>query len=254
MSCGGWSTMTDRPTRQSQICTGSEGALRLVVIDGHTLLHSVYEDVLESEGFVITAFGRLGSELIPLVRRHSPDAVVLELDLQDLDGITSIRRLTERFPEIPAVVLTTSASQDDITSAFEAGAKGYILKTVELDDLGSMLRQVLDGSIDRAVGYPSAARAQARRFTDRELVVLRLLAEGLSNGEIAARLDRTTQTVKFHLAGIYRKLGVNTRTGAVDAAINAGVMHEAPGAALVDEAETRARRDLDSCAGSSRQL
>jgi len=247
--------MTDRLPRQSQICTGSEGALRLVVIDGHTLLHSVYEDVLESEGFVITAFGRLGSELIPLVRRHSPDAVVLELDLQDLDGITSIRRLTERFPEIPAVVLTTSASQDDITAAFEAGAKGYILKTVELDDLGSMLRQVLDGSIDRAVGYPSAAKTQAaRRFTDRELVVLRLLAEGLSNSEIAARLDRTTQTVKFHLAGIYRKLGVNTRTGAVDAAINAGVMHEAPGAALVDEAETRARRDLDSGAGSSRKL
>jgi DNA-binding NarL/FixJ family response regulator len=215
----------------------------------------VYEDVLESEGFVITAFGRLGSELIPLVSRHSPDAVVLELDLQDLDGITSIRRLTERFPEIPAVVLTTSASQDDITSAFEAGAKGYILKTVELDDLGGMLRQVLDGSIDRAVGYPSAAKTQAaRRFTDRELVVLRLLAEGLSNSEIAARLDRTTQTVKFHLAGIYRKLGVNTRTGAVDAAINAGIMHEPRSAALVDEAETRARRDLDSCAGSSRQL
>jgi DNA-binding NarL/FixJ family response regulator len=235
--------MTDRPTR-----------LRLVVIDRHPLLHSVYEEVLGSEGFVITAFGRSGSELIPLVRRHTPDAVVLELDLQELDGFTSIRRLTECFPEIPAVVLTTSASQDDITSAFEAGAKGYILKTVELDDLGSMLRQVLDGTIDRAVGYPSAANTPERRFTERELAVLRLLTEGLSNSEIAARLDRTTQTVKFHLAGIYRKLEVNTRTGAVDAAINAGITYEPPGAALVDEAQPRTGLDRDSRAGSSRQL
>ena len=246
--------MSDRLPSRAHASTGSEGAQRLVVIDGHTLLHSVYEDVLGSDGFVITAFGRSGSELIPLVRRHTPDAVVLELDLQELDGITAIRRLTERFPEIPAVVLTTSASQHDITAAFEAGAKGYILKTVELDDLGNMLRQVLEGSIDRAVGHPSAARNRERRLTDRELVVLRLLAEGLSNSEIAARLGRTTQTVKFHLAGIYRKLDVNTRTGAVGAAFNAGLMHEPSGVALVAEAETRSRFELDSCAGSSRQL
>ncbi len=246
--------MTDRLLRQAQDSMGSEGAQRLVVIDGHTLLHSVYEDVLGSDGFVITAFGRFGSELIPLVRRHTPDAVVLELDLQELDGITAIRHLTECFPEIPAVVLTTSASQHDITAAFEAGAKGYILKTVELDDLGNMLRQVLDGSIDRAVGHPSSARNRERRLTDRELAVLRLLAEGLSNGEIAARLDRTTQTVKFHLAAIYRKLDVNTRTGAVGAAFNAGVMREPTGVALVAEAETHARFELDSCAGPSRQL
>ena len=180
--------MTDRLPRQSQICTGSEGALRLVVIDGHTLLHSVYEDVLESEGFVITAFGRLGSELIPLVRRHSPDAVVLELDLQDLDGITSIRRLTECFPEIPAVVLTTSASQDDITAAFEAGAKGYILKTVELDDLGNVLRQVLDGKNSGAqVHRPRARRAASPRGGSLEWRDRRTVGSNDADREVSSR-------------------------------------------------------------------
>lgn len=207
-------------------CKAPSGALRLVVVDNHTLLHSVYEEVLWPEGFAIAAFGRWGSELIPLVHRHAPDAVVLELDLPELDGITAIRRLTKYFPAIPAIVLTTSASQKDVAEAFEAGAKGYILKTVELDDLGDILHQVLGGGIDGVVGYPRTKLDPAGGLTKRELEVLHLLAHGYSNEEIAARLGRTKQTVKFHLGSIYRKLDVNTRTGAVSAALAAGIMDE----------------------------
>jgi DNA-binding NarL/FixJ family response regulator len=201
-------------------------ALRLVVVDHHTLLHSVYEEVLSPEGFAVAAFGRSGSELIPLVHRHAPEAVVLELDLPELDGITAIRRLTKYFPAIPAIVLTTSTSGKDVAEAFEAGAKGYILKTVELDDLGDILHRVLGGGIDGVVGHPRTEPRPADGLTRRELEVLHLLAHGYSNEEIAARLGRTKQTAKFHLGSIYRKLDVNTRTGAVSAALAAGIMDE----------------------------
>src|SRR4051812_4268031 len=84
-------------------CMDSTRTLRLVVADDHRLLHSVYQEVLEPEGFSIAAFARRGSELLPLVHRHAPDAVLLELDLPELDGIAAIRRLAKQFPDIPAI-------------------------------------------------------------------------------------------------------------------------------------------------------
>lgn len=198
------------------------GTLRLVVADSHRLLHAVLERVLEPEGFEIVAFARRGSELLPLVRRHAPDAVLLELDLPELDGIAAIRRLAKQFPETPAIVLAASASQDDITAAFEAGAKAFILKTVELDHLGETLRGALDSDVD-VVGHLTAS-GPPRILTDRELDVLRLVARGFPNREIAAHLNRSERTVKFHLTSIYRKLDVKNRTGAVAAAIDAGVI------------------------------
>jgi DNA-binding NarL/FixJ family response regulator len=200
--------------------------LRLVVVDDHALLHSVYAEVLEAAGFSIAAFGRLGSEVIPLVHRCAPDAVLLELDLPELDGLSAIGRLAKYFPAIPAIVLTTSSSQGDIAAAFEAGAKGYILKTVELEDLPSLVHQVLRGGVNGVVGPRTTASRVRGDLTNRELEVLDLLATGLSNELIAARLNRAQQTVKFHLGSIYRKLDVNTRTGAVSAALAAGIIDE----------------------------
>jgi DNA-binding NarL/FixJ family response regulator len=207
-------------------CMDPSAALRLVVVDDHALLHSVYEEVLGAAGFSIAAFGRMGSEVIPLVHRCAPDAVLLELDLPELDGFCAIARLAKYFPAIPAIVLTTSSSQADIAAAFEAGAKGYILKTVELEDLASLVHQVLGGGIRGVVGRRATESRAGGDLTNRELEVLRLLATGLSNELIAAHLNRTQQTVKFHLGSIYRKLDVNTRTGAVSAALAAGIIDE----------------------------
>jgi DNA-binding NarL/FixJ family response regulator len=201
-----------------------DGTLRLVVVDDHRLLHSVFQEVLESNGFAIAAFARRGSELLPLVHRHAPDAVLLELDLPELDGIAAIRRLAKHFPEIPAIVLAASASPDDIAAAFEAGASAYILKTIELDRLGETVRLAIDGGIDGVVGHPKEP-GPAGILTDRELEVLQLLSQGFTNREIAERLHRTEQTVKFHLTSIYRKLEVTNRTGAVSAAFDAGIMN-----------------------------
>jgi DNA-binding NarL/FixJ family response regulator len=195
---------------------------RLVVVDDHRLLHPVFEAILASEGFEVAAFARRGSELLPLVYRHSPDAVILELDLPELDGIATIQRLTTRFPKVPAIVLAASASRENISAALAAGARAYISKAVELDSLGETMRRAIDGELEQTV-VTAAPHRVTSILTERELEVLELLAEGIPNKEIAARLHRTEQTVKFHLTSIYRKLGVKNRTGAVSAGIGAGI-------------------------------
>lgn len=200
------------------------GTLRLVVVDDHALLHPVFQRALESGGFEIVAFARRGSELLPLVHRHAPDAVLLELDMPEGDGIAAIRGLAKRFPGVPAIVVAASASPDDVTAAFEAGARAYILKTVELEHLSETVRRAIVSGIDGVVGHPKESRA-AGILTDRELEVLQLLARGFSNKEIALRLNCTEQTVKFHLTNIYRKLKVKNRTGAVSAGLDAGIVN-----------------------------
>ncbi len=199
------------------------GTLRLVVVDDHALLHPVFQRALESEGFEVVAFARRGSELLPLVQRHAPDAVLLELDLPELDGIVAIRRLATRFPEIPAIVVAASASPDDITAAFEAGARAYILKTVELDHLGETVRLAIEHGFDGISGHPPEPDLEGI-LTGREFEVLQVLARGFSNKEIAAHLDISEPTVKFHLTSIYRKLEVKNRTAAVSAALDVGVI------------------------------
>ena len=196
---------------------------RLVVVDDHRLLHPVFEAILAAEGFEVVAFARRGSQLLPLVHRHAPDGVVLELDLPELDGVAAIRRLVARFPEIPAVVLAESASREDVRAAQDAGARAYITKTIEIDRLAVTIRRAIDGELGQFLVMGDQP-AVASVLTDRELEVLQLLGEGIPNKEIAARLHRTEQTVKFHLTSIYRKLGVKNRTGAVSAGIGAGMM------------------------------
>jgi DNA-binding NarL/FixJ family response regulator len=196
---------------------------RLVVVDDHRLLHPVFEAILTAEGFEIAACARRGSELLPLVQRHAPDAVLLELDLPELDGVAAIRRLVKRFPAIPAVVLAASASRANISDALEAGACAYISKSVELDRLGETIRRAIDGELDEVVVTADPPRTPGL-LTERELEVLTLLAQGMPNKEIAAQLHRTEQTVKFHLTSVYRKLGVKNRTAAVSAAIGSGIM------------------------------
>lgn len=199
------------------------GTLRLVVADDHALLYPVFRRTLESDGFEIAAFARRGSELLPLVQRHAPDAVLLELDLPELDGISAIRRLATRFPEIPAIVLAASASPDDVTAAFEAGARAYILKTVELDHLGETVRQAIDHGCDGIIGRTAEPDPEGI-LTGREFEVLQGLAAGFSNKEIAAHLSLSEQTVKFHLSSIYRKLEVKNRTAALSAALDVGII------------------------------
>jgi DNA-binding NarL/FixJ family response regulator len=145
--------------------------LRLVVIQGH-VAERQGQALLEPDGFEIAAFARSGPESLPVVDRHRPDAVLLDLDPSESTSTTAVRCLVERFPEIPAIFLGGSVSPDDITTIFEAGASAYIVKTTQLDQLGDAVRRAIGmGSAGAAFGSPAdpvlAPGRNERRLADR---------------------------------------------------------------------------------------
>ena len=200
--------------------------VRLVVVDDHRLIHGVLMNLLESDGFEIVGTARKGSEVLPLVGRELPDAVLLELDLPELDGIGVINRLHDRFPDVKPVILAQSARPEEVAAALDAGAFAYISKAVDPSLLAATIHRALKQPIAEPIGIPDTPKlgGLAARLTERERGILRLLAEGGSNAQIGAQLFVTEQTVKFHLTNIYRKIGVPNRTTAAAAARQLGLV------------------------------
>jgi DNA-binding NarL/FixJ family response regulator len=157
-----------------------------------------------------------------LAVEHRPDLLITEIGGApgDLRGFDSIREAHEQAPETRTVVLSSHEDSDHIERALASGAVAYIVKTAHPDDLASAIRQAFEHSIYFAAATPRADSAIGdipsipAELTRRELEILCLVAEGLSNAALARRLWVTEQTVKFHLSNIYRKLGVSNRTEA----------------------------------------
>jgi len=201
--------------------------MRILLADDHPLLTSGVRQVLEREpGFEIVGEAHSGPEVVPLVTRFEPDVVLLDLRMPGLDGLLCLDRIQARRPETKVVVLSMSSDPLQIQSAFEHGARGYILKTIDPGDLASAIRQAVDGTGFHAAGLPvfDEAHAAAPSLTGQELTILRLVAHGESNGAIARRLWLSEQTIKFHLSRIYRKLDVSNRTQAASWAHEHGLV------------------------------
>jgi DNA-binding NarL/FixJ family response regulator len=155
--------------------------------------------------------------------------VLLDLRMPVVDGVTALREIKIRFPQVQVLVLTTYDSDADILPAIEAGASGYLLKDSSREDLYSGIRAAARGE---TVLAPSIAarlvdriRAPAEeQLSSREIEVLQLVAEGESNTEIAKHLHISQATVKSHLVNIFGKLGVSDRTAAVTAALRKGIL------------------------------
>ena len=212
--------------------------LRLLIADDHPLLVEAVELVLEHEpDFEIVGAAGSGSELLPLARRTEPDLVVLDLLMPGIDGLSCVKLLRRLCPRVRIAVLTGVDSEEMTETALEAGADAYILKSIEPTALAGALRQVGEKPLAGAIGRPEIHRPSAVELaglTGRELEVLRALAQGKSNKEIAHTLWLAEQTVKFHLTHVYGKLGVRNRTGAIYWAYNHGL------ADMVSPTRTRA--------------
>jgi DNA-binding NarL/FixJ family response regulator len=200
--------------------------VRLVVADDHRLLHGVLVDRLEADGFEIVGSVRKGSQVLPLVARVRPDAVLLEWDLPELDAARVIERLCTGFPDVVSVVLAGEARQSSVEQALAAGANAYISKEIEPALLGSEVRRALTERTLTPIGVAEAPQLDGRagQLTEREVEIIRLIAEGSSNAETAQQLFITEQTVKFHLTNLYRKLGVANRTEAAIFARSHGLL------------------------------
>ena len=206
--------------------------MRVVIADDHRLILDGVRRALESDGgFEIVGETMKGTEVLELVERTSPDLVVLDVRMPELDGLDCLDELRVRFPDVKVVMLSASTSPDLVESALRRGASAYVVKSVDPADLPSTLRQVASGTVFSSLAVPGDAESSAGHaagLTEREIAILSALARGLSNEEIAKELWVARQTVKFHLTNVYRKLGVKSRTEAVHRAYQLGLV-ERPG-------------------------
>jgi len=201
---------------------------RVLVADDHRLmLAAVRRALADAEDFEIVSEVSVGSRVLPVVRETNPDVVLLDMRMPELDGLTCLARLRKHDPTIAVVILSSYNDEASIEAAREAGALGYIVKTIEPVNLPAVLRSALSGQpfavwgeeVAQSVGSTGTAA-----LSERETVVLEAVARGLSNREIARELWISEQTVKFHLRNLYRKLGVSSRTEAARYAYGSGVV------------------------------
>jgi len=225
---------------------GSPDPLRLIVAEDHGLmLEAIVNRLAADDGVRIVATVGDGAALVEaytglLAAGEPPDLVLCDYSMPSLNGIEALRAILERDPQARVLILSAYDDQALVVAAMAAGAAGYLLKSIPPDELREKVRMAARGEpvLDaRTAGHMvGAVRARERRgpgglrgqpLSDREVGVLRLVAEGLSNGEIAARLYISAQTVKTHLERICTKLGVSGRAAAVKRGIETGALPRA---------------------------
>jgi DNA-binding NarL/FixJ family response regulator len=196
----------------------------VLLADDHGVVRQGVRTTLEADGgFEIVAEAENGSEVLPLVHQHEPQLVVLDLRLPGMDGLRCLELLRQRYPEVRVVVLSVADGGDPVREALERGAAAYVLKSIAPDELADALRRALVETIPEPVGAAEPLAASRSGLTERETVILRCVARGMTNRAIAKELWVAEQTVKFHLTNIYRKLDVVNRTDAARAAFTLGI-------------------------------
>jgi DNA-binding NarL/FixJ family response regulator len=201
--------------------------VKILIADDHQLvLNGIRSALAGFDDIEIVGEARRGSQLLSLVARLHPDAVLLDIRMPEMDGLACLELIRKRHPEVRVIMLSVHSDPERIESALRRGASGYIVKSISPADLGAAIRNAVEGTVFHAFG-PSPGRGAADTsdlgLTERELAILRAVARGLSNRAIGRELWVTEQTVKFHLTNIYRKLGVANRTEAARAAFRLGV-------------------------------
>jgi DNA-binding NarL/FixJ family response regulator len=204
--------------------------IRLLIVDDHPVVRDGLRGMFAgAQEFEVIGEAADGEEALVLARSLRPDVILMDLHMPGMGGAAAIHELAERGVTASVLVLTTYDSDSDIVPAIEAGATGYMLKDATRDEL---FRAVRAASKGESVLAPSVATRLMRQLrvpaqealSERELEVLRLTAQGLTNREAAARLFISEATVKTHLLHIYAKLGVNDRAAAVAAAYERGLL------------------------------
>jgi DNA-binding NarL/FixJ family response regulator len=188
-----------------------------VLLDPDAIWLTAIEQLLKRLDITVVGKTALPKRALALVAERKPDLLIVEIDTCDseVDGIDTLRQARARAPQLTTIVLSVSNDSEQIAAAFEAGASAFMTKRTQPDDFVVAIRQLSKRSIFLADQPPSLApNGRVSPLSRREVDVLRLVAEGNSNAEVARTIWVTEETVKFHLRNIYRKLGVANRTQA----------------------------------------
>jgi DNA-binding NarL/FixJ family response regulator len=189
--------------------------IRVLVVDDHGLMIEAVRIAMEREPDIeIVGEARSGRDVLPEVARRQPDIVLLDIRMPDVDGLTVLRALHARYPEVRVVMLSGITDPEVEREALLSGAVAYLDKRVDPATLAASLRRVMKGPA-AAVFAHAAAPPETPTLTVREREILTHVSHGKSNADIAGSLWLSEQTIKYHLTSVYRKLGVKGRAGAV---------------------------------------
>ncbi|MBI2867440.1 MAG: response regulator transcription factor [Chloroflexi bacterium] len=213
--------------QEETLVTESE-QIRVLVAEDHTLMREMTRQLLEQGGIAVVGEASDGVEAVALSRQHHPHIVLMDVAMPRLNGVEATRQIKESCASTAVLVLTAYDDDQYVTALLEAGAAGYLLKTIKPAELLEALRRVYAGEsvlhpkIAKKVLQRFSPRSQAREtssvtesLSEREKDVLRLAAQGKGNKEIAVHLSLSDRTVQAHLSRIFNKLGVASRTEAV---------------------------------------
>jgi DNA-binding NarL/FixJ family response regulator len=220
--------------------TGEQHAesLRVLIVDDHDLFRTGLRNLLEEQGVQIVGEAAGGAEAVRIVRERAPDVVVMDLNMPGMGGVEATRHITAHSPLTRVVMLTISEDDGDVMDAILAGACGYLLKDSSIHDLmrGIHAASLGESLISPAIAakvlqrvratstQPEIANAIRAELSDREIEVLKLIANGKDNAVIAAELHISPKTVKNHISNILMKLQIDNRIQAAVYAVRSGIV------------------------------
>ncbi len=211
-------------------------AIRVLIVDDHTVVRDGLTAIMgRQKEFVVVGEAEDGLQAVEAARDLRPDVILMDLRMPVLDGVEAMRRIRAEDPDVKFIVVTTYDSDEYVFDAIEAGAKGYLLKDASRKELFEAVRAVHRGEsliepgvaakvLDRFVQL-SRQTPESAGLSEREIEVLRLIAKGAANKQIAVALTLSESTIKTHVANIFHKLDVNGRTEAVTQAIQKGLIN-----------------------------
>lgn len=212
--------------------TGRCGTVRILIADDEPLVRTGLRAILDAEeDLAVVSEATTGAEVLPLVRKLDPDLVLMDVRMPEVDGIQATSHILATLAQPPKILVITTFENDEyVYQALRAGAQGFLLKRTPPEDIVAAVRLVAGGD---SLLFPAAIRNLAIRhgvrrsriagtLTEREAEVLRLMATGLSNAEIAGRLYVAAETAKTHVSNVLAKLGARDRTQAVIIAYESG--------------------------------
>lgn len=201
--------------------------IRILVVDDHFMVRMGLSASLNVEpDMEVVAEAGNGLSALDAYRKHHPNLVMMDLRLPGMSGIECTSAILHEFPDASILMLSTHSGEDEIYRAMQAGARGYVVKSIVREELLRAVREVHEGRhyLEPVVASRLAERLSHRSLTSRELEVLRMVAKGLGNKEIAGNLNIAEVTVKLHVSHVLDKLHVKDRTQAATVAVQRGII------------------------------